>query len=96
MIARDAKSIAGMKVRILFGMPMAGTHCGALLADSTVWFEDEVSEREFTYTIPDRYNGTGFVMSVPVIAPQLYDVIVTNLSEKKMDDLYVTVMTQEI
>ncbi len=96
LIGRDAKSVAGIQVRILFGFPMAGTHCGALLADSTVWFENEVTEREFIYTIPDLYNGTGLALSVPVIAPQLYDVILKNLSGEEIDSLYVTLMTQEI
>ncbi len=96
LIAADAKPIAGIQVRILFGFPMPGTHCGSLLADSTVWFEDEVSEREFCFTIPELYNGTGFAMSVPVIAPQLYDVILKNTGSKEIENLYVTLMTQEI
>lgn len=95
-IGRDAKSIAGLEVRILFATPMPGMHCGALLADSTVWFEEGVTEREFKYTIPSNYNGTGFVMSVPVVAPQLYDVILKNTGRQDLDTLYVTVMSQEI
>jgi len=51
-IGADALSVAGLSVRILFGTPMAGTHCGALLADSTIWFEDTVSEREFSHAVP--------------------------------------------
>jgi hypothetical protein len=96
MIASDAKSVAGVKARVLFGWPMPNTHCGSLLADSTVWFEDTVWEREFCYTIPTNYGGTGFAMSVPVIAPQLYDVILMNTGNKPVEDLYVTVMAQEI
>ena len=77
-IGADARSVAGLSVRILFGTPLAGSHCGALLADSTVWYEDTVSEREFSHSVPTTYNGTGFVMSVPVVAPLLYDVILKN------------------
>ncbi len=96
MFASDAKGIAGLQVRILFGFPMAGTHCGSLLADSTVWFENDVTEREFIYTVPELFNGTGIALSVPVIAPQLYDVILKNVGGKEIENLYVTLMTQEI
>jgi len=95
-IGADALSVAGLSVRILFGTPMAGTHCGALLADSTIWFEDTVSEREFSHAAPMTYNGTGFVMSVPVIAPLLYDVILQNNGPKDLTTISVTVMAQEI
>jgi hypothetical protein len=95
-IAANARSVAGLSVRVLFGTPMVGTHCGALLADSTIWFEETVSEREFSHTAPLNYNGTGFVMSVPVVAPLLYDVILKNTSNKNLEAIYVTVMAQEI
>jgi hypothetical protein len=95
-LSNGNRAVAGLKVRILFGTPMPESPCGELLADSTVWFEDTVSEREFSYTTPDTYNGTGFVMSVPVVAPNLFDVILTNVSGKKLESLYVTVMGQEI
>jgi len=35
-------------------------------------------------------------VSVPVVAPLLYDVILKNLSEKEKPEVYVTVMAQEI
>lgn len=95
-ISNGNRSVAGLKVRILFGTPMPESPCGELLADSTVWFEDTVSEREFTHITHDTYNGTGFVMSVPVVAPNLFDVILTNVGDKTLDTLYVTVMAQEI
>lgn len=90
------RGVAGLKARILFGTPMPQSPCGELLADSTVWFEDTVSEREFTHIVPDTFGGTGFVMSVPVVAPNLFDVILTNVSDHPLDTLYVTVMAQEI
>jgi hypothetical protein len=95
-IAADARSVAGLQVRVLFGTPMQGTHCGALLADSTIWYEETVSEREFSHTAPSGYSGTGFVMSVPVVAPLLYDVILKNTGTQKLETIYVTVMAQEI
>jgi hypothetical protein len=95
-IGADARSVAGLQVRVLFGTPMRGTHCGALLADSTIWYEETVSEREFSHTAPSGYNGTGFVMSVPVVAPLLYDVILKNTGTQKLETIYVTVMAQEI
>jgi hypothetical protein len=69
------ESISSVSVRVLFGTP-AGSRI--LLADSTVWFEDTVWEREFSHTAPSDYGGTGFVISVPVVAPLLYDVILRN------------------
>ena len=71
-ISGGTRTIAGLSVKVLFGTPIDGK---VLLTDSTVWFEESVSEREFSHTTPNNYNGTGFVMSVPVVAPLLYDVI---------------------
>ena len=94
-ISAGNRAIKGLKARILFGTPY-DNDCGALLADSTVWFEETVSEREFSYTTPNDYNGTGFVMSVPVIAPLLYDVILKNVGDADLESVYVAVMAQEI
>ena len=96
-VGRDAKSVAGLSVRVLFSTPLpGGLHCGAILADSTVWFEETVSEREFAWTAPLNYNRTGFIISVPVVAPMLYDVILRNTATQALDSIYVTVMAQEI
>lgn len=95
-IGADAVTVAGLHVRILFGTPLAGTHCGALLADSTIWYEETVSEREFSHQTPTNYGGTGFVMSVPVVAPLLYDVILRNNSTQTLKTITVAVMAQEI
>ena len=92
-IGRKAKGVAGLSVRVLFATPVAS---GALLADSTVWFEETVSEREFSWSAPLNYNGTGFIMSVPVVAPNLYDVILKNNGPQALDDVHVTLMAQEI
>lgn len=95
-ISNGNRAVAGIKARVLFGTPMPTSPCGELLADSTVWFEDTVSERDLAFTTPQDYNGTGFVMSVPVVAPNLFDVILTNVGDQSLDSLYVTVMGQEI
>lgn len=95
-IGADNISVAGLNVRILFGTPLAGTKCGALLAESTIWYEDTVSEREFSHSVPMNYGGTGFVMSVPVVAPLLYDVILRNQGKAELKTISVAVMAQEI
>lgn len=92
-ISAGVRSAAALHVRILFGTPVPGK---VLLADSTVWFEDTVAEREFSHTTAATYNGTGFVMSVPVVAPLLYDVILTNVGQSDKPEVYVTVLAQEI
>jgi hypothetical protein len=95
-ISNGNRAVSGLKARILFGTPMPESPCGELLADSTIWFEDTVSERDFTHVTPNHYNGTGFVMSVPVVAPNLFDVILKNVGDSDLDTVYVTVMAQEI
>jgi hypothetical protein len=95
-IGADAVGVAGISVKILFGTPLPGSHCGALLADSTVWFEETVSEREFVYTTPTSFTRTGFVISVPVVAPLLYDVILKNTGTKELKTIYVALMAQDI
>ncbi len=96
-VGRDAKAVDGLSVRVLFSTPLpGGLHCGAILADSTVWFEETVSEREFIWKAPIPYGHTGFVVSVPVVAPVLYDIILTNTGTVQLDSLYVTLMAQEI
>lgn len=95
-ISNGNKAIPACHVRVLFATPMKDAPCSALLADSTVWFEEKSTEREFSHTTPSHYNGTGFVMSVPVVAPQLYDVILRNVGDQDLDSVYVTAMAQEI
>ena len=92
-ISSGVRSISGLSVTVLFGTPVDGQ---VLLADSTVWYEDTVSEREFSHTTPSTYNGTGFVMSVPVVAPRLYDVILRNIGSEDLETVFVTLLAQEI
>lgn len=87
------RSVAGLRAKVLSGTPVDGK---ILLTDSTVWFEETVSEREFSHTTPSTYGGTGFAMSVPVVAPLLYDVILRNVSDKEKPEVYVTLVAQEI
>ncbi len=95
-IGADGRTVAGLSVRVLFGTPLTGTHCGALLADSTIWYEDTVSEREFSHVHPAGSGDTGFVMSVPVVAPLLYDVILRNTGTQPLQTISVAIMAQEI
>ncbi len=85
--------MANLRVRVLFGTTVGNK---ILLADSTIWFEDSVNEREFSFATSSPYNGTGFIMSVPVVAPLLYDVILTNTGTEDHPEIYVTVFAQEI
>ena len=88
-ISAGTSAIAGLQVKILFGTPNGSV---ILLSDSTVWYEETVSEREFIYSTPTSYGHTGFVMSVPVVAPQLYDVILRNVGTAALAKVYVTVL----
>ena len=90
-----ARTIPGLRVQVLFGTFVKEVN-GTLLADSVVWFEDTVAHREFVHQLPSFYNGTGFVMSIPVVAPLLYDVILTNAGQVPLQDLAVTLLAQEI
>lgn len=93
-VGRDAMSVGGLTVRVLFITPIPGLHCGGILADSTVWFEESVNEREFIWT--GAQGRTGFIVSVPVVAPFLFDVILSNTTDQAMDAVYVTLLAQEI
>jgi hypothetical protein len=92
-ISAGGNAINGLQVRILFGTPVSGSGV-ILLADSTVWFEETSSEREFSFTTPTNYGHTGFVMSVPVVAPLLYDVILRNVGSSPLAKVFVTVLGQ--
>ncbi|WP_419176013.1 hypothetical protein [Desulfosediminicola sp.] len=93
-ISAGTASIADISVRVLFGTPVGSK---ILLSDSTVWYEGATpTEREFSHSTPSTYNGTGFIMSVPVVAPLLYDIILKNNSTEDKPEVYVTVMGQEI
>jgi hypothetical protein len=91
-ISAGVRAVDELHVRVLFGTPAPGA---ILLADSTVWFEDAVSEREFSHQAP-TVGQTGFVMSVPVVAPTLYDVILTNNSASDKPTVYVALLAQDI
>jgi len=95
-VGTDAVGMVGLAIRIIFGTPMAGTHCGALLADTVVWCEGQKVITEFSYEVPTSYDRTGLVITVPVVAPQLYDVILENKGTTPIDSLFVSLMSQEI
>jgi hypothetical protein len=91
-VSAGAGAVDKLHVRVLFGTPVGQV---TLLADSTVWFEETVSEREFSHQAPTS-GATGFVLSVPVVAPLLFDVILTNRSAADKPTVYVALFGQEI
>jgi hypothetical protein len=91
-ISAGGSAVDELHVRVLFGTPLPTV---TLLADSTVWFEDTATEREFSHQAPTT-GRTGFVMSVPVVAPMLYDVILTNNSGADKPTVYVALLAQDI
>lgn len=96
-IGADARGVANLDIRVLFSFPVAGTHCGGILTSSTVWFENQApSRREFQYATPANFGETGFSMSVPVVAPVLYDVILRNTGTVDLQAVYVTLFAQQI
>ena len=88
-VSNGTISVKGLKIRILFGTPVGAK---ILLTDSTVWFEKGSTEMEFSYTVPT--SSTGIAMSVPVVAPLLYDVILSNTGNCALVGLHVSVMAQ--
>lgn len=96
-IGADARGVANLNVRVLFSFPVVGTHCGGILTSSTVWFEGQTpSLRKFEYTTPANFGETGFTMSVPVVAPVLYDVILRNVGTTDLQTVYVTLFAEEV
>ena len=91
-VSAGVRAVDELHVRVLFGTPVPGA---ILLADSTVWFEDTVSEREFSHQAPTT-GTTGFVISVPVVAPTLFDVILTNNSAADKPTVFVALLAQDI
>jgi hypothetical protein len=84
-----------LNVRVLFSTPVPGTHCGGILTSSTIWYEGAAQPIEFEYTTPPTFGHTGFTMSVPVVAPVLYDVILRNTGTTELTTVYVTLFAQE-
>lgn len=95
-IGADARSVASLDVRVLFSVPVPGMHCGGILTDSTIWFEDQAAPRSFQHATPANFGSTGFTMSVPVIAPVLYDVILRNTGGATLEAVYVALFAQEV
>lgn len=95
-VGADARAVPNLDVRVLFDAPLPGTHCGGLLTGSTIWYESGADPVTFEYTTPAAFGSTGFTMSVPVIAPVLYDVILRNTGATDLQNVYVTLFAQEI
>ena len=90
-IASRGRAVAGLHARVLFGTVVGPI---TLLSDSTVWYEESTSERDFVHTVPLTDGSTGFILSVPVVAPRLYDLILKNTGPKAIEDLYVTLLAK--
>jgi len=95
-IGADARAVPNLHVRVLFSMPLPGTHCGGLLTSSAVDFATDGTLRRFEHTTPSGFGATGFTMSVPVIAPMLYDVILRNTGPTPLEKVYVALFAQEL
>ena len=70
-------------------------HFGGNLTSSTIWYQGPAQPIEFEYTTPPTFGHTGFTMSVPVVAPVLYDVILRNTGTTERTTVYVTLFAQE-
>jgi len=95
-IGANARGVPNLNVRVLFSVPMPGTHCGGILTSETVAFDKDGVPRRFEYATPAGYGNTGFTMSVPVVAPVLYDVILRNTGSTPLETIYVALFAQEI
>lgn len=94
-IGADAVTVAGLDVRVLFSTPMTGTHCGGILTGSTVWLEGTRQEIDFHHVTRPDYGSTGFTLTVPVVAPILYDVLLRNIGTHDLHTIYVTLFAQD-
>lgn len=91
----DGETIAaGQEFRPLPNLDVSGHSRLQLLISAGVSSVSEVGVREFSHETSANYGGTGFVLSVPVIAPQLYDVILSNRRAKSKVQLWVTLLAQ--
>lgn len=88
-IGAKARGIDGLTARILFATSVPS---GAILSNSTVWYGESTVDHDFVHAAPAGH--TGFIMSVPVVAPTLYDVILKNTSAKELVDIYVTLLAK--
>ena len=95
-VGGDARAVPNLQVRVLFSVPVPGTHCGGILTDGTLSFEDGGAPRRFEYATPADFGRTGFTMTVPVVAPVLYDVILRNVGTQPLPSVYVAVFAQEM
>lgn len=95
-VGGDARGVEHLNARVLLSTPVPGTHCGGILTDSTIWFEGSAQPVEFEHETPPSYGRTGFTMSVPVVAPVLYDVILRNTGTTELTNIYVTLFAQEV
>jgi hypothetical protein len=95
-VGGNARAVDHLNVRVILSTPIPGTHCGGILTSSTIWYEGSAQTVDFEHETPPGYGQTGFTMSVPVVAPVLYDVILRNTGATELTAVYVTLFAQEI
>ena len=95
-IGGDARPLPALNVRVLLSVPVPGSHCGGILTSTDIDLDGPRTETEFEHTTPADYGHTGFTITVPVVAPLLYDVILRNTGTTDLTSIYVTLFAQEI
>jgi hypothetical protein len=88
-IGARARGVKGLKARVLFASPIPS---GALLSDSTIWYGESTTKHDFEHL--ENTSDTGFIMSVPVVAPTLYDVILRNTSTHTIRNIFVSLLAK--
>jgi hypothetical protein len=89
-IGRSGKAVSNLAVRVLFG-PLVPAGAGESAGP-----RDTDNEREFLFRTPANYNQTGLIVSVPVIAPLLSEIVLTNNGSQTVDELYIALLAQEL
>ena len=90
-VSNTKNDIRNLLVRVVFGTPVPNK---VLTCDHSVWFEHSPEGESLQFIATEQKGKTGIVLSVPVIAPLLYDVVLENLGEDILDEVFVTLMAQ--
>lgn len=90
-VSNTKNDIRNLSVRVIFGTPVPSK---VLTCDHSVWFENSADGEQLQFTATEQRGKTGIVLSVPVIAPLLYDIVLENIGDDILDDVFVTLMAQ--
>ncbi len=88
-VSNIKNDIRNLSVRVVFGTPVPSK---VLTCDHSVWFERNADGEQLQFTATEERGKTGMVLSVPVIAPLLYDIVLENLGDDILDQVFVTLM----